>query len=212
MQTYLKASSFFDFDDAGIKALSQRLVKPGMNDIEKAVALYYAVRDDITYNPYTFDPAAVGFKASACLQQGQSYCVPKAILLGALCRLNSIPARLGLADVRNHLSSPGLVEFLKSDVFVMHGYIDLFLAGKWVKATPAFDAKLCARMQVAPLAFNGRDDSIFHEHNGEGARHMEYLTEHGTFEDVPLELIVGSVAQAYPHLVERFKGSGSSAL
>ncbi len=205
MQAYLKASAFFDFNDAGIQAFSQSTIEQGMSDVEKAVVLYYAVRDDIIYNPYTFDPAACGFKASVCLLQGQSYCVPKAILLGALCRLNGIPARLGLADVRNHLSSPGLVEWLKSDVFVMHGYIELFLAGKWVKATPAFDAKLCAHMKVAPLEFNGCDDSIFHEHNGEGARHMEYLTEYGTFEDVPLELIVDSVAQAYPHLRDAFK-------
>ncbi len=200
MQAYLKSSSFYDYDETSIQTFSKGIIEQGMSDVDMAVVLYYAVRDDIIYNPYTFDPAASGFKASACLQQGQSYCVPKAILLGALCRLNGIPARLGLADVRNHLSSPGLVEWLKSDVFVMHGYIELFLAGKWVKATPAFDAKLCARMQVAPLEFNGRQDSIFHEHNGEGARHMEYLTEHGTFDDVPLDLIVGSVAQAYPHL------------
>ncbi len=200
MQAYLKSSSFYDYDETSIQTFSKGIIEQGMSDVDMAVVLYYAVRDDIIYNPYTFDPAASGFKASVCLQQGQSYCVPKAILLGALCRLNGIPARLGLADVRNHLSSPGLIEWLKSDVFVMHGYIELFLAGKWVKATPAFDAKLCARMQVAPLEFNGRQDSIFHEHNGEGARHMEYLTEHGTFDDVPLDLIVGSVAQAYPHL------------
>ncbi len=212
MQVYLKESSFFDFNDAGIQAFSHSTIKQDMSDIEKAVALYYAVRDYVTYNPYTFDPAPSGFKASVCLQQGQSYCVPKAILLGALCRLNNIPARLGLADVRNHLSSPGLVEWLKSDVFVMHGYIELFLENKWVKATPAFDTKLCARMQVAPLEFNGRDDSIFHEHNGEGARHMEYLTEHGTFDDVPLERILNRVAEAYPHLVEKFSSPRVNAL
>jgi len=205
MQAYLTHTPFFDYDDAGIQQFSDKLIKAGMSDIEKAVVLYYAVRDDIAYNPYVFDPAPNAFKASECLEQGQSYCIPKAILLGALCRLNGIPARLGLADVRNHLSSPALIEWLQSDVFVMHGYIEMYLSGQWVKATPAFDAKLCQRMGVVPLEFNGLEDSIFHEHNGEGDRHMEYLTEHGTFEDVPYEKIVASVAQAYPHLKDNFK-------
>ncbi|MEY8262563.1 MAG: transglutaminase family protein, partial [Bermanella sp.] len=194
MQAYLSSSSFYDYDDAGIQAFSDKLIKNGMSDLEKAVALYYGVRDGVAYNPYVFDMAEHAFKASYCLDQGQSYCIPKAVLLGAVCRLNGIPARLGLADVRNHLSSPGLVEWLKTDIFVMHGFIELYLEGQWVKATPAFDAKLCARMGVAPLEFNGKDDSIFHEYNGAGARHMEYLKEHGTFEDVPFQKIVDSLA------------------
>ncbi len=134
MQAYLTSSPFFDYDDVGIQQFSDKLVDVGMSDVEKAVVLYYGVRDDIAYNPYVFDPASEAFKASACLEQGQSYCIPKAILLGALCRLNGIPARLGLADVRNHLSSPALIEWLQSDVFVMHGYIEMYLSGQWVKA------------------------------------------------------------------------------
>ncbi len=205
MSAYLSKSPFFDFENAAVQAFSDKVIKEGMSELEKAVALYYAVRDDIRYNPYVFDPARESFSASFCLTQGQSYCIPKAILLGALCRLNGIPGRLGLADVRNHLSSPALIEWLQSDVFVMHGYIELYLQGKWVKATPAFDAKLCHLMKVVPLEFNGLEDSIFHEHNGDGARHMEYIAEHGTFEDVPHEFIVSSVAQAYPHLKDNFK-------
>ena len=123
-------------------------------------------------------------------------------MLGALARLNGIPSRLGLADVKNHLSSQALIDWLRSDIFVMHGYIELFLDGKWVKATPAFDKYLCEKMDVLPLEFNGKDDSIFHEFNGEGERHMEYINDHGVFDDVPFDFIVRSVMTAYPHLVE----------
>lgn len=201
----LSPSVFFDFNHPAIVAFSEQVVNSQMSDTEKAVALYYAVRDGIKYNPYVFDVNPDSFKASHCLEAGQSYCIPKAILLAALCRLNGIEARIGLADVRNHLSSPALIKWLRSDVFVMHGFTEIKLNGRWVKATPAFDKTLCERMGVLPLEFNGRDDSIFHEFNGEGHRHMEYINDHGHFDDVPYDFIVQGVAQAYPHLMNEYK-------
>ncbi len=205
MREFLSSTEYLNFNHEAVQAFSEKLIKEGMSDTEKAVALYYGVRDGIRYNPYVFAPIKENFKAAHCLGEGQSYCIPKAILLAALARLNGIPSRIGLADVKNHLSSPGLIEWLKSDVFVMHGYTEMYLQGKWVKATPAFDAKLCARMNVLPLEFNGLEDSIFHEHNGAGERHMEYLTDHGQFSDVPFDLIIGCIATAYPHLAEGYQ-------
>jgi transglutaminase-like putative cysteine protease len=205
MSETLSTSAFFDYSHPQLVAFNAGLVNESMSDLEKAVALYYAVRDGIKYNPYVFEADPLSLSASHCLAAGQSYCVPKAVLLGALCRLNGIEARIGLADVRNHLSSPALIKWLRSDVFVMHGYTEIKLNSRWVKATPAFDQILCERMGVAPLEFNGLDDSIFHEFNGEGHRHMEYVQEHGHFDDVPFEFIVEGVMQAYPHLVDTHK-------
>ena len=162
------------------------------------------MRDGLKYNPYVFNTNPETLTASFCAESKESYCVPKAILLGALARLNGIPARLGLADVKNHLSSPALIEWLKSDLFVMHGYIELYLDGKWVKATPAFNERLCRAMKVAPLEFNGMDDSIFHEYTGEGEKHMEYVNDHGVFDDLPVAFIMDKLEVAYPHLVEKF--------
>ena len=62
-----------------------------------------------------------------------------------------------------------------TDLFVYHGYTDLCLDGKWVKATPAFNLALCTRFRVKPLEFDGRDDSIFHPFDEDDRRHMEYL-------------------------------------
>lgn len=205
MTATLSSSAFFDFTHPQVIAFSDSVVNASMSDTEKAVALYYAVRDGVKYNPYVFEANPETLSASHCIAAGQSYCIPKAILLGALCRLNGIEARIGLADVRNHLSSPALIEWLRSDVFVMHGYTEIKLDGNWVKATPAFDKVLCERMGVEPLEFNGRDDSIFHEFNGEGHRHMEYVQEHGHFDDVPFDFIVTGVAKAYPHLINGHK-------
>jgi len=201
MQAYLSPTFYFDFEAETLKDYGNQLVGKETEPLKIAVLLYQGVRDDIRYNAYTFETSNSSFSASYCLQQGESYCVPKAVLLGALCRLYNIPARLGLADVRNHLASPQFIEHLKSDVFVMHGYTDIFLQGKWVKATPAFDAGLCRLMNVKPLEFNGKEDSIFHEFDKSGDRHMEYLAEHGHFSDVPQQRILDAVAKEYPHLV-----------
>lgn len=206
MQQYLHSTMYFDFESSLVKDFSAKHVKQGMSDKEMAVALYYGVRDDVKYNPYVFNTDPATLTASYCLETKESYCVPKAILLGALARLNGIPSRLGLADVKNHLSSPALIEWLRSDLFVMHGYIELFIKGKWVKATPAFNKALCRIMKVDPLEFNGEDDSIFHEFNGQGHKHMEYVNDHGVFDDLPIAFVFEKVAEAYPHLVKDFDG------
>jgi len=198
---YLASTAYFDYHNSAVQDYADSIVSDDtLSDKEIAVRLYKAVRDDIRYNPYTFSDKAESFSASYVIETQESYCIPKAVLLGTLARYKGIPSRIGLADVKNHLSSQQLVDFLRSDVFVMHGYIELYLEGKWVKATPAFNARLCRIMGVEPLEFDGESDSVFHEFNGEGEKHMEYLAEHGTFEDLPLDFILDSIRKAYPHL------------
>jgi hypothetical protein len=85
-----------------------------------------------------------------------------------------------------------------SDLFVYHGYTDLYLDGKWVKATPAFNLALCQRFRVKPLEFDGHEDSIFHPFDEDNRRHMEYLRERGTFADVPVDTIQQAFREAYP--------------
>ena len=200
MKEYLSISEFYDYNHSAVAELTQRLVHGIDEPREQAKALYKWVRDEIRYNPYTYSRKSESFKASNCLEQGEGYCIPKAILLGAMARMCGIPARLGLADVRNHLSSPQFLELLKTDVFVMHGYVELYLDGAWYKATPAFDAKLCEKMGVDVLEFDGVSDSVFQPFDTAGRKHMEYLAEYGTFEDVPLAFIEAQVTNAYPHL------------
>ena len=166
------------------------------------MALYHAVRDEIRYNPYAFSLDAQTLKASHALAAGESYCVPKANLLAACARHCGIPARIGLADVRNHLSTPCLLELLRSEVFAMHGYTELHLDGRWVKATPAFNEALCRVFKVAPLEFDGVHDSVFHPYNERGERYMEYLQDHGQFEDLPQQLFFEHLRGCYPHLFE----------
>ena len=200
MDQYLEASDYFNYDNPEVKKYGHALVGGETDPIKIATLLYKGVRDDIRYNAYTFSTKPESFSASYCLEKKESYCIPKAVLYGTLCRLYGIPARIGLADVKNHLASPQFLEYLESDVFVMHGYTDVYLNNKWVKATPAFDTGLCKIMNLTPLEFNGIDDSIFHEFDNNGDQHMEYLADHGLFADVPVKKILIAVAEAYPHL------------
>jgi transglutaminase-like putative cysteine protease len=170
----------------------------GGDDRERAVALYYAVRDGFRYDPYRIDLAPAGMRASAVIEKGYGWCVPKATLLAAACRAVGIPARLGFADVRNHLSTERMRTLMQTDVFHWHGYAEIHLDGRWVKATPAFNRELCDRFGLRPLEFDGRVDSLYHPYDREGRRHMEYVAQRGSFDDVPLQLITEEFARLYP--------------
>ena len=206
MQNYLNSSQYFDFLNADVQAYADSIIDTDkLSEAQIAIRLYNAVRDDILYNPYVFSFEPRTFSASYCLSTKESYCIPKAVLLGAMARYKGIPARIGLANVRNHLSSQKLLNYLQSDIFVMHGYIELYIEGHWVKATPAFNLALCNKMGVKPLIFNAKEDSVFQAFNHKGVKQMEYISDHGTFDEVPIEFIQESVMAAYPHLIQAVK-------
>lgn len=200
MRRYLEPGRFIDSDHPSVVEFAENARGASRDPRQQAVGLYYAVRDRIRYNPYVFSRDPDTLKGSHAVLSGESYCVPKATLLAACARHCGIPARIGLADVRNHLSTPKLLAMLRSEVFAMHGYTELYLDGRWVKATPAFNLALCQLFKVEPLEFDGRTDSVFHPFNADGERYMEYLRDHGQFADVPQDLFFSHLASCYPHL------------
>lgn len=166
------------------------------------MALYYAVRDQIRYDPYRVRATIEGLRASTPLQQGFGFCMNKATLLAAVCRACEIPARLGYADVKNHLSTERLRETMKTDVFYYHGYTSIWIDGQWVKATPAFNLSLCEKFGLLPLEFDGLADSINHPFDRQGNRHMEYLHFHGERDDLPIDEIQQMFLLRYPGFAE----------
>ena len=192
----LRASAAIDSDAPAVRAFAAEHARGG-NDRERAVALYLAVRDGFRYDPYRIDLSPQGMAASTVLANGHGWCVPKAVLLAAACRAAGIPARLGFADVRNHLSTERMRETMKTDLFIWHGYTDIWLDGQWVKATPAFNLALCERFGLLPLTFDGVNDSIYHPFDKSGQRHMEYVHQRGTFDDLPLDAMVQDFARVY---------------
>ena len=197
MNDYLQPGRFIDSAHPAVIAYAKEKAT-GKSERERAVSLYYAVRDDIRYNPFQNFMLDDAYRGSVALRRGEGWCVPKAALLAACARVVGIPARLGFADVKNHLTSPRLAETMGSDLFVYHGYTELHLEGRWVKATPAFNLSLCTRFRVRPLEFDGREDSIFHPFDEDNRRHMEYLRERGVHADVPVEEIQRAFREAYP--------------
>jgi len=194
----LAPTALIDSDHPAVAAFAARHAGEATNDAERAVALYYAVRDGFRYDPYRIDLSPRGMKASTVLANGYGWCVPKATLLAAACRAAGIPARMGFADVRNHLSTERMRQVMGTDVFFWHGFTEILIDGAWRKATPAFNLELCDRFGLLPLEFNGREDSLYHPFDRQGHRHMEYVAQRGSFDDVPLERIVADFAEHYP--------------
>lgn len=194
---YLAATPTIESDHPAVIAFAKEHAAGSTDAVETAVHLYYAVRDGIRYDPYTCILTVDYLKASHTLQAGRAWCVPKAILLAACCRALGIPARLGYADVRNHLSTERMRQSMKTDVFSWHGYTAIHLDGQWVKATPAFNIELCRKFNLIPLEFDGRVDSLFHSFDAAGNRHMEYIRYRGEFADTPLAAIYETFTKKY---------------
>ncbi len=195
---YLSPTAIIDSDHKKIIEFSNDTVINASKDpVEMAIKLYYAVRDDIWYDPYYPFYLPEHYRASNVLKTKRGFCVSKASLLCALGRASGIPSRIGLATVRNHLATRKLIEYIGSDVFVCHGFIEFYLADKWVKATPTFNKELCQKHNVVPLEFDGRQDSIFHAYNMEKKQFMEYLEFHGIYPDIPVNAILKAWKKTY---------------
>jgi transglutaminase-like putative cysteine protease len=195
---YILPTPIIDSDnEVIINYAAQALSTVPDDPVSKAVALYYAVRDDIWYDPYLPFYRPEHYRASNVLKKRRAFCIGKATLLCALGRASQIPSRIGFADVRNHLATRQLLDFLGSDLFVYHGFTEFYLNGKWRKATPAFNIQLCQRHKVVPLEFDGRQDSIFQPYNLENKQFMEYVADHGAYADVPVAEIVAAWRKAY---------------
>jgi transglutaminase-like putative cysteine protease len=197
LSNYLSPTAFIDCDNQTIVDYAHSKTDKNSSDVDKAVRLYYAVRDDIYYDPYRFSPDPEKMKASYTLESKRGYCVAKAVLLAATSRAVGIPSRLGFADVINHLATERLKKLMGTDIFYYHGYTEFFLNNKWVKATPAFNRSMCEKFSVKPLEFDGANDSIFHAFDTQGNKHMEYLRDHGSFADLPLATIIEAYAVLY---------------
>jgi transglutaminase-like putative cysteine protease len=200
MDEYLQPTEFLDFDRESVREFAEAHARGAKSETEKAVALYYAVRDRFQYNPYLIDLRREGLRASNLLTRNRGYCVEKAVLLAASARAVGVPSRLSFYIVRNHIGTERLERALKKNYLVFHGAAEVFLSGGWLKTTPAFNEGLCKYLNVAPLEFDGTRDSIFQQYDRRGNAFMEYLHEYGAFADLPYELYLSELGKHYPHI------------
>ena len=197
---YCAAAEYVDSDHPTIRAFAAEAVSPRATPLEKARRFYLAARE-IRYD-YDLDYGDLEiYRASSVLKAGRAYCVGKASLFAALCRAGGVPARVAFADVTNHLSSERLREKMGTNYFAWHGFTEVKLDRRWVKASPTFNATLCARFGVAPLDFDGATDALLQAFDGEGRTFMRYERLHGAFHDVPAKFLAAEMARLYPTLV-----------
>jgi transglutaminase-like putative cysteine protease len=189
-----------EFLDSGSPEVAAFVDRTSGTPRERAVSLYYAVRDGVRYEVYGADLSRSGLRASEVLRRGAGMCLHKSVVYAAGLRAIGVPSRLVLTDVRNHLASERLRTLLGGDVFHQHCLTSVFLDGTWLRATPVFNRTLCRLYGISPLDFDGRTDSVSHPYDRTGRRHMEFLREHGEFDDLPYESVVDDLRSFHPSL------------
>src|SRR3954471_11903646 len=194
---WLAPTWFLDSDSDEVAAFAEGARGDATEPVDVAVRLFYAVRDGFRYDPYgtAFQPES--FRASAVARSTSNWCVPKSVLLTAAARRCGIPARLGFADVRNHLTSEKLRAEMGTDLFAWHGYSELLLDDRWFKLSTAFNIELCDRFRVKTLDFDGTADALMHPYDKGGNRHMEYVRQRGSYDDLPLDEMMTDFAEIY---------------
>lgn len=193
------AAGFVDAGHPAVRAFAAAAVGSAESPRERAVRLFYAVRDRLRYDPFTCSTDRERYFASAIAGTDRTWCVPKAVLLAAGARAVGIPAAIGLADVTNHLNSDKLRRALGgTDLFVDHGYCALWIDGRWVKAAAVFNRELCERFGVRPTEFDGRDDALLQEYDATDRRHMSYLRDDGLYHDLPFDTVMADFRAFYP--------------
>lgn len=206
---WLTPSWFIDSDDAGVVEFAERAAGGADDETDIAVRLFHAVRDGIRYDPYNMSHEPESFRASSVAASQANWCVPKSVLLTAAARHCGIAARLGFADVRNHLTTEKLSAQMGTDLFIWHGYSELLLGDRWFKLSTAFNRELCDRFGVKVLEFDGTHDALMHPYDEAGNRHMEYVNQRGSFDDLPLDQILADFREFYASM---FDEDGDTAL
>jgi transglutaminase-like putative cysteine protease len=203
LEPYLTAGYYTDSDHPSVIEYTLKKVEGISDKKAQIIKIYEAVRDEFKYYPYHLILKPHALKAHVMLHKDYGYCVEKSNLFAACMRVLGVPARLCFANVRNHLATEKVESYLKTDLMVFHGYVEIYFEGKWIKATPIFDKALCERLGVAVLDFDCEHDSVFQESDKSGNPFMHYEHDYGCFRDVPFEMFLSELKKHYPHLFEK---------
>jgi transglutaminase-like putative cysteine protease len=208
LSIYLQPNEFFDFDKKSVMNKAYEITNGLKNQKEKAIALFYWVRDEIKYNMALFIPKVKNnFIASKTIRRREGFCVSKSILLSTLARAIGIPARIHLVDLINHLISQKIIDFMGHNVMYYHAYSEFYLNNKWVKLTPSFDKATAIRGGFLPMVeFDGENDAVFPPYDINGNKFGEYVNDRGVHADLPLDEIDKLFQEKYKMYRELLNG------
>jgi transglutaminase-like putative cysteine protease len=191
MDRFLKCTDVIDYESESVKVKARALTEGLKADRDKAVALFYFVRDEIRHNPYAPGFVRKNYRASATLERGHGHCHHKAVVLVALSRAAGIPARLGYIDILDHLISDKFRKMIGGgNLLILHGYAELYIYGKWIHLSPAYDLETCTQSGFVPVEFDGVNDAKDSQFNKDGKPHTEHRKDHGWFDDFPLDYLI----------------------
>jgi transglutaminase-like putative cysteine protease len=198
----LKPTFFMDYEHPLIQEKAKELIEgiPEDDNIGKAVKLFYFVRDQIRYSVRNARESynKENWRSSVTLETGFAFCIPKSILLASLARAVGIRSRLHFVDIINHMTSDRLKKDMGSNLFIFHGFVELFLDGRWVEANCAFDKELCLRKDFPAVNFDGKRDGLFAATNKDGKPFVEYIKDRGVYTDAPHQEVMKTWAAEYP--------------
>ena len=192
-EVFLRPTPTIDSDQEKIQETARRLTEGCTDDADKAVRLFYFVRDSIRYNVFMISVFKEDFIASRILEWGKGYCVQKAVLLTALGRAAGIPSRLAFAKIRNHRVPSHVAEQIGTTTFPRHGYNQFHLNGRWISAAATFDRTLCEKNGLPCVDFDGKEDAILPGKDLAGKPYIEYLEKFPPREDLPFDWIAERV-------------------
>lgn len=204
----LQATEFLDCDSQIVADYTDRVIGSEQDPVKQVVKLFYAVRDRIRYDVYGVDMSRQGMKASSIINNRVGFCIHKSIVFATAARYLGIPSRLTFSDVRNHLSTPALKALVGGDVFNYHAYAEIYLQGRWVKATPVFNLMLCYLFKMDPLEFDGVNDATLQPYDKNGNQSLEFINHHGSFDDLPYLQCISALKLHHPRL---FMSGGKTA-
>ena len=194
MELNLNETPTIEVKNKAIVKKADEITKGCINQEEKAVKLFYFVRDSIKYNIYMISVFIEDFKASKILGWGKGYCVQKAVLLATLGRAAGIPTRLAFAKIKNHTLPPHLFNCFKTNIFPRHGYNQFFLNERWISVAATFDRELCEKNGLPTVEFDGKNDAVLPEKDLKGKPYIEYLEKFPPHEDLPFDWIYKKIS------------------
>lgn len=136
---FLRPTEYCESDNPEIIQLARHLTANCNYDLERAIAIFNYVRDEIKYR---FDHWNI--RASTTLERKSGMCANKANLQVALLRATGIPAGYGSMIIKKEALRPVATDELydlTTDV-TNHIYCQCFVGDKWTRADTTVDREL----------------------------------------------------------------------
>lgn len=192
----LASTTFIESDHPALRSLVTQLNRAHPSSVDRAVAAFRFVRDNIAYE-FRAKLRPEEYRAAYVLQRKTGFCVQKAVLFVAVLRALNIPSALVLVDLKDRTIPQRISRAMGTDVMIGHGLAAVYLDGVWMLVDPTHDAVFAARKRYRVVEWSGVSDALMAATTEEGEPHAEYISTHGVFLDLPLAHLFRLFATAY---------------